>query len=352
MSEMGQVDCNTRKSAWKQLSERERYKIEALVRRKVSPTEIGKELGRDRRTIEREILRGTVQQLDCELRSTKVYFADAGQRIHNENASNKGRGLKIGSDHKLAAYLEKKIGEEKWSPDAAIGSIAQQGLSFEVSICTKTVYNMIERGDFLNLTNKSLPQKKHIKRRDYKPIRRVALKNIRGMSIEERPADIETRQEYGHWEMDCVVGNTKACLLVLTERKHREEIIIKLPAKTQACVVEAINALERRHKGKFATKFKSITMDNGSEFLDSQSIEASCIKPQEKRTVCYYAHPYCAWERGSNENQNRLIRRFIPKGSNINKLSKTDIKRVQNWINNYPRRILGYKSANEMALTA
>jgi len=341
---MGQTNDTRKKRSWKQLTEKERYKIEALSHQGISAAEIGKQLCKDRRTIERELSLGSVLQRDSELRERIVYLADVGQRKHEENASNKGRGLKIGHDHKLAEYLEQKIAKERWSPDAAIGAIKAQGLKFEVSLSTKTVYNMIDRGDFLNLTNKDLPVKCNGKKRSYKPVRKVALNNLKGRSIEERPAEVENRTEYGHWEMDCVVGSGKACLLVLTERKHREERIIKLPIKTQACVIDAINTLEKRYRHKFSTIFKSITMDNGSEFLDMHGLETSILKPSTKRTVCYYAHPYSAWERGSNENQNKLIRRFIPKGSNIDNFSKRDIQRIQNWMNNYPRRIFGYKT--------
>jgi len=346
---MGQGNCNTEKRKWKQLCERERYKIEALSQRGLPPSEISKQLGRDRRTIEREMERGMTLQRNSDLTEKIVYLADVGQRKHEEKAANKGRGLKIGHDHKLSQYLEQKIAKEKWSPDAAIGAIKAQGLQFSVSLCTKTVYNMIDKGIFINLTNKDLPVKKDGRKRGYKKVRKVALNNKKGRSIEDRPAEIEEREEYGHWEMDCVVGKGKACLLVLTERKSREEIIIKMAAKKQACVKLALDQLEKKYRSKFKEKFKSFTMDNGCEFLDMKSLEASCLKTGINRTVCYYAHPYSAWERGSNENQNKLIRRFVPKGFNINKLLKQDVKRIENWMNNYPRRILGYKTPNQIA---
>ena len=346
---MGQENYNTEKKKWKQLSERERYKIEALSHMGLSPTEVSRQLGRDRRTVEREIARGKTVQRNSDLTEKTVYLADVGQRKHEEAAANKGRGLKIGHDHKLSQYLEQTIGKEKWSPDAAIGAIKARGLQFTVSLCTKTVYNMIDKGIFISLTNKDLPVKKDGKKRRYKSVRKVALNNKKGRSIEERPAEIEDREEYGHWEMDCVVGKGKACLLVLTERKRREEIIFKMPFKTQACVKLALDRLERKYRNKFRKKFKSFTMDNGCEFLDMESLEASCLKLGTKRTTCYYAHPYSAWERGSNENQNKLIRRFVPKGSNIDKLSKQDVKRIENWMNNYPRKILGYKTPNQIA---
>jgi IS30 family transposase len=208
---------------------------------------------------------------------------------------------------------------------------------------------MIDRGDFLNLTNKSLPVKRDGKRRAYRNIRKVALNNLKGRSIEDRPESAQSREEYGHWEMDCVVGSRKACLLVLTERKTREELLFKLAAKTQDYVIAAIDKLERQYKRRFPMVFKTITMDNGGEFLDVKRLQTSCLYEKCKRTTAYYAHPYSAWERGSNENANRLIRRFIPKGTDIGKYTNADIKRIEHWMNNYPRRMFKYKTANDMA---
>lgn len=348
---MGQEKYSTGKRKWKQLCERDRYKIEALFGQGLTPTEIGASLNpkRDRRTIEREIKKGLTEQRDSLWREKLVYLADVGQRKHDEKAAEKGRGYKIGRDHKLAQHIENKIKNEKYSPDAVIGEIKEKGLSFQVTICTKTLYNYIDSGLFLNIANCDLPVKKDGKKRKYRRVRKVALNNMKGRSIEERPIEIESREQYGHWEMDCVVGSGKACLLVLTERKYREEIIFKLSSKTQSCVNKTIDELERRYKSKFKEKFKSFTMDNGGEFLDMASLERSCLKLGRKRIVCYYAHPYSAWERGSNETANKLIRRFVPKGSKIENLMQRDVKRIENWINNYPRRMFGYKSANQMA---
>lgn len=248
--------------------------------------------------------------------------------------------------------MEKRIGKDGFSPDAAVGEIKAKGLTFEVTLCTKTVYNMIDRGDFLNLSNKDLPVKRDGGKRNYRKVRKVALNNQKGRSIEERPAVVDSRSETGHWEMDLVIGRGKACLLVMTERVSRKELINKLPNKRQESVKEALDRLERKHKGKFKERFKSFTIDNGSEFLDYKGLEASCLKQGEKRTVCYYAHPYSAWERGSNENANKLIRRFVPKGTDIDKLTARDIRRIEQWMNNYPRRLFQYRTANEVYMAA
>lgn len=341
---MSQAQDSRKGGKWKQLSEKERYKIEALTRAKLGSGEIARQLGRNRRTIQRELARGRVtQNVDWEL--VERYCADYAQLVCRTRAANKGGGLKIGHCHALAEYLEKKIVQERFSPDAALNGYKKQGLTFEVSICTKTLYNYIDAGIFAGINNGHLPVKKEGKKRPYCS-RKVALNNMKGRSIEERPSQVNDRTENGHWEMDCVESGrgAKACLLVMTERVSRGERIFKMKAKTQECVAAVLDGLERRHKNRFSEIFKSITVDNGSEFLSCAKLENSKRVQGTKRTTLYYAHPYSAWERGSNENANRLIRRFIPKSADIGKYSEGDIRRIERWMNNYPRRLLGYKT--------
>lgn len=322
-----------------------------MLKEGLKPYEIARRMGKGVRTIEREIARGKIRLQNYDLTYREEYCADAGQRIYDEISRNKGPGLKIGKDHKLVKYIENKIIRDKYSPDAVIGEIKEKGIKFKTEISTKTLYNYIDRGDvFLNLTNKDLPVKSEAKKRDYKRVK-IPHKNLKGISIEERPPEVNTREEYGHWEMDCVVGKREgkgAVLLVLSERSIREEIIIKMPSKTQESVVAAIDALERRYSKKFKEKFKTVTVDNGSEFLDFEGMQRSIKMLGEQRLTVYYAHPYSSWERGTNENSNKLIRRFIPKGTDIGIISKVKIKYIEKWMNNYPRKILGYKSASEM----
>ena len=109
------------------------------------------------------------------------------------------------------------------------------------------------------------------------------------------------------------------------------------------------NILERKLGKRFYDKFKTITFDNGVEFMDYEGMEKSCLR-KKKRTSIYYAHPYCSGERGTNENNNRLIRRWIPKGTLIDDISKEFIQKVEDWINNYPRAMFDYKSSNELLL--
>lgn len=348
---MSHLNNTTKQRRFKHLTEMERYQIEILLKEKKKSKEIAVVLGKHRRTIEREIARGTVQMLNSDLTYTFRYCADVGHRKYLENGQNKGAGLKIGHDHKLARHIEKRIIQDRYSPDAVIGEIRAKGLEFKTSICTKTLYNYIDKEVFANITNKDLPIKRHKKKGRYHRVR-VALKNLKGTSIEQRPKHIENREEYGHWEMDCVVGgkgDSGAVLLVLTERKSREEIIRKMPSRTQSSVKQELDRLERRYGKRFSQKFKTITVDNGPEFLNSSELEGSIIKQGEIRVKVYYAHPYSSGERGSNENGNRLIRRFIPKGTDISNYTAQEIKRIEHWMNNYPRKIHGYKTAKEMA---
>lgn len=348
---MSQENYTTLDRKNKHLNYRERYTIEILIKEKLTVSEVAKRLGRHKRTIEREIAKGTVLLMNSDLSYRQEYCADTGQMVYDRNGRNKGPGLKIGKDHKLAKYIKQKIVKEKYSPDAVIGQIKAKGIEFETSICTKTLYNYIDKEVFANITNKDLPVKRDKKKGSYRKVK-IAHKNLKGSSIEERPAEVEKREEYGHWEMDCVVGKqggSGAALLVLSERRNREEIICKIDSKTKESVQKALDALEKKYGKNFRKKFKTLTVDNGSEFLDFKGLERSVNNPVEQRTKIYYAHPYSSWERGTNENTNKLIRRFIPKGTDIAKISKKSIKAIEEWINNYPRRILGYKTPKELA---
>ena len=170
-------------------------------------------------------------------------------------------------------------------------------------------------------------------------------------SIEQRPQEANDRLEYGHWEGDCVKGpqGLTTSLFTLTERKTLEQLIIKIERSTQQEIKNAMDTLEKKMGNNFKLKFKSITFDNGVEFLDWKSLELSILNPKQRRTTTYFAHAYSSWERGSNEIQNRMIRRFIPKSTDIHYITEKEIENIETWMNNYPRKKLGYKSANQKA---
>jgi len=344
-------DFNTKRQKYTHLKESERYKIEVLLQEKKKTKDIAIILGRGRSTIYREIQRGSVERLQYDLSKKKQYRADVAQRDYKTKLTSKEHELKIGKDRRLEEYIRNKIIEDKFSPDAIIGKINSEGLVFEGMICTKTLYNYIDAGIFSGITNETLWEKRKRKKGKYRQVRRISLTNRKGKSIEQRPKKANNRIEYGHWEGDCIKsskGNT-TCLLTLTERKTLEEIIIKIERATQEEIKKAIDALEKKYGAKFKLKFKSITFDNGVEFLNWTSLELSILNPRKKRTIIYFAHAYSAWERGANEVQNKMIRRFIPKGTNIHDVDDKEIAQIQDWMNNYPRKRLGYKTANQAA---
>ena len=313
--------------------------------------EIAVLLGRDRSTIHRESRRGFVSRIQTDLTEKKKYRANVGQADYLKQCRNRERSLKIGKDKKLEEHIRTKITKDRFSPDAIIGEIKAKGLRFEGMICTKTLYNYIDAGIFSGISHKDLWEKCKRKKRRYKTVIRVTTKNRRARSIEDRPKEANDRLEYGNWEGDTVKGckGSKAGLLTLTERKTRQQIIIKVDQATHQAVQDAFDRLETKLGGQFKVKFKSITFDNGSEFLNWESLEASVLEQGQKRTTVYFAHSYSSWERGTNENQNRMIRRFVPKGYNIGGFSDKEIKAVEDWMNNYPRRILGYNTPNQAA---
>ena len=252
----------------------ERWKKEGKSNR-----EIASLLGKAPQTIHTEIKRGTVRQCLGKGRFKEVYSADYAQQSYENNRK---RSVKKSS---LTKELKEKIlhyHNQKFSPDKKQAS-----------------------------TN-------------FKPA---------GQSIEQRSEAINLRLENGHYEIDTVLL-TRAknyCLLVLTDRKSRHQIIRLIPNKSAEVVNQALKLILKQHK------ILSITADNGTEFnrlFDVFSEEH-----------IYYAHPYASWERGTNENHNRLIRRWLPKGTK--KMTPKEVAFIEKWINNYPKKCLDYKSPRE-----
>lgn len=340
---MEQVNCNTERKKHKHILRDDRYVIEQMLNGKQSKAAISTVIGCTAKTLKREIERGSWQRLNGETYEYEcVYSWDVAQRKHEEKGKNKGRYAKINDAPELRRYLESQIKKQKYSPEAALMKAKEEGFTVEITV--KTLYNNIDSGE-INISRKDLLRKDGWKQNKSNP--RKAANNLKGESIDNRPEEANERLEYGHWEMDLIVSckGGKGALLTLTERKTRQEIIIRLPDKTQRAVKRALDRIEHRYGSKFKDLFKTITTDNGSEFLDFDSLEKSS-RNNKKRFKMYFAHPYSSWERGSNENANGIIRRFFPKGTDFSKVSLASIKAVEDWINDYPRRILGGISAN------
>lgn len=334
---------------FRQLTRADRLKIDALERAGVSRRVIAEQIGVHISTIYRELGRGRYIHTNSDLTEEERYSPDIADERYRRNLKDKGPDLKIGADHALAMHIENKIADNGYSPGAVLLEIMTQGLKFSTSISKPTLYSYIEKGIFLRITNKDLPVK-GVRKNKYKKVKKQARANS-GVSIEKRPEKIKTREEFGHWEMDTVIGKkgeSKHSLLVLTERKTRMEIICLLTSNTTEQVCQKLDILECKWGVYFKEIFKTITVDNGSEFADWEGMQKSFINKAEDRIGIYYCHPYCSYERGSNENQNRLIRRKIPKSTNFDDRTEQDIQAVEDWINNYPRALFNGKSAADM----
>ncbi len=313
-----------------------------MLKLKVPKAQIARELGISRSTLYEEIKRGTVTQLTSELVQVQRYFADAGQRVYEERRRESRNPYKLASAIEFVSYAEKRILEDKLSPDAICGREAIE-CRFPVRVCTKTLYNYIAAG-LLKVKNIDLLLR--VKRTTTKRHGNRENKRLYGESIENRPAHIEERQEAGHWEIDTVVGKkeTQEVLLTLDERKTRKLLVVKIPSRTAAAVREGLQALLAPLGDRVGEVFKSITSDNGAEFASLPDILP--------HTAVYYAHPYSSFERGTNENQNGLIRRFFPKGTDFASVSDAAIRRVQDWINSLPRKIHHYRSPRDLFLVS
>lgn len=330
----------------KNLTFTQRLQIEAMLNSKISRKEICSFLNIHKSTLSREIKKGTYlhkSTQDTFWKGVKVkyipkYSANLSQIFHDEASKNRGCPIKLGKDYAFVEYMEKRVLEDKISACAVLGEIKRKNLPF-VKISKPTLYRYIEKGYFSNIK---------IEKRKKTYRKQVAKRPPRGLSIEQRPKEIDDRITFGHWEMDSVVGPTKSTLLTMTERLTRFEIVFKMENQKASSVVHCLNILERKLGKNFKKIFKSITVDNGSEFADHIGMTKSIFGKFSKRTTFYYCHPYSSYERGTNERLNKEVRRLIPKGSNISKYSVSEIQKVQDWVNAYPREIFGYATSGEL----
>ena len=337
------------RSGFRHLGLKERIKLEGMVIGNLTQTKMAEELGVSRSTISRELKKGAYMKRDgATWKEYEAYSADLGQQRYEETWKNKGPALKVGKDWNLLRFIEDMILNHHYSPMAVLKVIEREKLKFDTKLSLSTIYNYIRDGIFLNLQLRHLPaprrekgKKKKVQKREFKS---------RGTSIEERPKFIDDREEFGHWEMDSVVGKqgSKKAALVLTERMTRKEIIEPLKDHTAREVVRALNRIEREYGDKvFRMIFRSITVDNGVEFSDVKGMETS-RRNKTKRTRVFYCHPYSSYERGSNENQNRLIRRWIPKGTTFDNITRRELKEIEKWMNHYPREMFGHGTSEEL----
>lgn len=300
---------------------------------------IAREIGCSPSTVANEIARGTVVLYNGHV---ERYKAITGQMVYDQHHANSCRHYDALEKASFLRYVEKHFFADHWSLDACVGrAIAERIFSKDEVVCTRTLYHYVDLG-ILEIKNHHLPEK--LRRKPKKQRVRQNKKRI-GRSIEERSPEIETREEFGHWECDLVLGaktRDDEVLLTLAERKSRDFFLIPLADKTSASGMKAFDMLRDTYSEHFSEVFKTITTDNGSEFADLSSLE------HLSDTLVYFAHPYTSCDKGTIERHNGLIRRFIPKGKRIDSYSLQQIADIETWCNCLPRKILGYRTPDEV----
>lgn len=320
------------------LTMNERRSIAAMHDEGMSAYKIGKVLNRASNTIRNELRRGTTTIIAGYAEKEK-YFPDCGQAVYEKNRKRCKMPKKIESCSTFIDYVEKQVIKSKRSFSAIHAEVLDKGTFAMDEICSVgTLYKYTDR-NMLKIKNIDLLEKVRRKPRKEKIGRKH--KRLKGKSIVQRPEKIDRREDFGHWEIDLVIGKKTAAdnvLLTLTERKTRKEIIRKIKGKNIESVHKCLRKL-KRELPNFNKVFKSITTDNGAEFARLHELE-------DKLGIdVYYAHPYSSWERGQNENGNRIIRRFVRKGEMIKDYSPKKIAEVEKWMNTLYRKSLGWKTA-------
>ena len=320
---------------YKRLTFKERVIIQTLIDEKKSKAFIAKKLNRARSTISREVNKLTQSKDD-------KYDATLANWLAKDDYLNKRNLDKINTHKKLKFYVYKGL-LKGWSSDQISGRLKDKYPNDPVmSISYEAIYMHIYRHRQTSLNKKLIKllpyQKSQRRRANAKTKRGSKIKDI--INIKERPKHIENRQEIGHWEGDLVIGKgQKSAIGTIVERKSRYLCIIKLKDRKSTTVTKQFAKIL---KGFNQNLIKTMTYDNG--------VEMAKHKDFTKKTgiKVYFADPYASWQRGTNENTNGLIRRYFPKGTDFNKVTAKHLKYIQDKLNNRPRKIIGYKTPNEI----
>jgi len=310
---------------YRQITSGERYTLGALHTQGLSQAEIGRQLGRHRSTIGRELKRNRTRY-DGAYRPLKANEYTNGRRSRSR------RNRQFGP---VQFQLVEGLLRRQWSPEQVSGYLRRERL---LEISYETIYLHVWRdkaeGGLLWKHLRCSLKHRRKRYRTYDSRGRLAGKKL----ISERPAVVEARKQIGHWEMDTVIGHaSKDCILSLVERVSGYSLIGKLRDRTKESTTARAIELIRRH-GKL---FKSITTDNGTEFHDYKTIEAATGVP------IYFATPYHSWERGTNENTNGLIRQYLPKRVSMRNLTQHGCNAIALTLNTRPRKRHGFKSPLE-----
>lgn len=321
------------KKTYKQLGQKEREKIYQFKRRGLTNSGIAQKLGRDKSTIGRELLRNQHLKL-------RQYLPDTAERKAHKR---KAQGRKVWYAIKQPALKKKiiRLLKKGWSPDLIAGRSRKKD---EPYLNQESIYQFIYSREGRKQNMRQYLRRSHRIRR--KKNGRNHRKNIRipnRVDISKRPITVEKRQQFGHWEGDNVVYNRhRRALSTTVERKTRKVMIFR--PRNQTAIAKAKSTICRYRYLPPEAK-RTMTYDNG---LEAAAHEAVTVAIGMKY---YFAQTYSSWQRGTNENRNGLVRFYLPRETNLDRVTYGRIRKVENLINNRPMKCLGYQTPNE-AFTA
>lgn len=341
MNNIQYITVATERKKGQHLQREERGAIKYLKEQGYSNRGIAKVLGCSPTTIGNELRRGTPPRKGSKGRLPS-YSAKHGEAAYRANRSRSKKSHKIQTCTPFIEWTMMQVREHKWSLDACVGYARLHDLfPADEMVCTRTLYHEVWAGN-LSLSLTELPVA--LKRKHHKTATVRANKKKYGTSISERPEIASLRVEEGHWEGDTVVGKRagkEAVIFTLLEKKTENYIALRIPAKDSASVLQAMQQLHEEYGDRFSDVFKTITVDNGTEFSGFAQVEDWGCK-------VYFAHPYASWECAQNERHNGLFRAFVPKGVSIEGYSPEDILCAADELNGRPRRKLGYHPPEEL----
>lgn len=309
---------------YRQLTTDERYHIAAMRRQGLAPTEIGAALGRHRSTIAREVKRNATPY-------DGAYRPKMAAEMTNGRRSRSRRNARYGADDFVA--IEALLAQW-WSPEQIVGRRTREGIAV---MSHETIYLHIWKDKanggslWRHLRGAAKRRRKRYGRNDSRG--RLAGKRMIG----ERPAVVNRRRRYGDWELDTVHGRGKPCVVTAVERKSGLVRIGPLPGAT----VEHTNARLIDLLSNEPHRVRTLTSDNGAEFHGYKQLE------QSLRAIVYFATPHHAWERGTNENTNGLLRQYLPKQTPLGGLTQRGCEDIAAKLNHRPRRRLSFRTPHE-----
>ncbi len=317
------------KKQYKQITSDERDLIAVHYANGFSISEIAKMINRNKSTISRELTRNRSKY-------SKIYLSNQAHKKAKKRKKQAAMKEEL-KCHKIRNFVKNKL-KEGWTPQIIAGELALNPQKLKISHESIYLYIYKKRPDLVQY----LPRA-HKKR--FKRVPKSNKKNNRipnRISIDQRPKEINNRSEFGHWESDAIVSKqSKATLAVLIERVSK---LVKIKKIKQNKANMFSKAIIRRMKGLPACARRSITYDNGSENTQHELIN------DQLNTNSYFCNPYHSWEKGSVENVNGLIRRFLPKKTDFAKITHKRIKEIESLLNNRPRKCLGFKTPNQAFL--